>query len=543
MTAEAQSEYGSRRSSSARRRVGSLITACQKAARHRLPLWLACVILGVFLLTWTSLPYILSWLTGGADHEPRRWKTASTTIETPAFKNVINPSAGGQVKDAPIRYKRPDWLKPTLAVYSVPTIKAHHPRPTLRDLGDNGQAHAIDFLTKSLGSNPQSWAKLQEALTDGSESSAGERDPFQFDRILVATITEGTNSNPGDRMVWTRAFVEPINFKFVGYTVAATENETVKVTSVEATKSRKLSADIGLTIPGLEGAKASLAPSNEHTVRTSSEITAQHEKLGIDITPTFLRIIRESGRGGDVVGNTILSLSVVTDPWNIRKIAPREEDDTVNARLDKIRNKRETENSAIRLLVTGVHLEEGGVSEPQKNQSPITVLPQAPIPHCPLMARVWMIYEQRLISTGREFYDESRQTVTLQRDADEKKDVEVVSADDISPAVWSIQIVPKEQRKENIEADPVFVGARLEPDAPFRELVFTDYGLASKAVHWLRTKCKGSMGKLKFNYPGDVKNPNGKPSLIPVKRTLNECAENYDPKYRGIRYAPLPNSQ
>jgi hypothetical protein len=485
------------------------------------------------LLTWIS-----SWLSG--DHEVRRWKTTGLTIDTPAFTDAINPPVSiAQVKDESIRPKRPDWTKPTLAVYSVPTIKTPHPLPTLRDLGDHGQAHVIDFLTKNLALKPQSWAILQEALMDSSESAGRERDPFQFDRILVATITKGTNADPGDRMVWTRAFVEPINFKFVGYTVAATENETLKVTSVEATKSRKLSADIGLTIPGFEGSKASLAPSNEHTVKTTSEITAQYEKLGIDITPNFLRIIRESGTGGDVVGNATVSLAVVTDPRNIRKLAPREDEDALNARVEKFRSDDE-----IRLWVTRVHLEEDGVFNQKNKQLPMTVLPQAPIPHCPLMARVWMLYEQRLINTGREYYDESRQTVTLLRDADEKKDVEVVSADDVSPAVWSIQIVPKQPEAQKPGSNPTFLGAHLEPNSPFRELVFTDYGLASKAVHWFRTKCNGSMGKLKFNYPGDgVNDPDKKPSLIPVRRTLNECAENYDPKYRGIRYTPLPNSQ
>jgi hypothetical protein len=68
-----------------------------------------------------------------------------------------------------------------------------------------------------------------------------------------------------------------------------------------------------------QGPKASLGPSNERTIKTTSNITAQYEKLGIDILPHFLRIIRESETGGDAVGNTTVSLSVVTDPLMIRK--------------------------------------------------------------------------------------------------------------------------------------------------------------------------------------------------------------------------------
>ena len=57
----------------------------------------------------------------------------------------------------------------------------------------------------------------------------------------MATVAKGLEWNPGDRMIWTRIFVQPINFAFAGYTVAATDNETVKIASLEATSSRKFS--------------------------------------------------------------------------------------------------------------------------------------------------------------------------------------------------------------------------------------------------------------------------------------------------------------
>ena len=87
---------------------------------------------------------------------------------------------------------------------------------------------------------------------DAREFSDGDKDPFQFQRTLVATVTKGTDWSPGDRMEWTRVFALPINFVFAGYTVAATENETVRIASLEATRAQKVSADIGLTFPGLE---------------------------------------------------------------------------------------------------------------------------------------------------------------------------------------------------------------------------------------------------------------------------------------------------
>jgi hypothetical protein len=192
----------------------------------------------------------------------------------------------------------------------------------------------------------------------------------------------------------------------------------------------------------------------------------------------------------------------------------------------------------IRLLVTGVHLKEDKTSKDNNSIDPITVLPETPIPHCPLMARVWMLYEQRLIQDGREYYDESRQTVSLLRDADEKEDVQVMGADDVSPAVWSIRIVSNDGTNEKY---PPFVRAHIEGKAPWRELVFTDYGLAVRAVHWFRTESDGYHGQLQFNYPSQLvqragENAGEKFSLIPVKRTQNECAKDYRPENRD--YGP-----
>jgi hypothetical protein len=235
------------------------------AVLHPIPLGgvVVAVAIAALAVWWSS--------SGNPDHGTRRWQGGGTATETASFRRLVKPSGPGLLSPllihlglaegpGPILAGLMDWSRPHLAVYSVPApAPPSHPNPTLRDLGDNGQAHAIDFLAKDP---KQSWAQLEEALTANREAAPGEKDPFRFDRILVATVTKGTDWNPGDRMVWTRVFVEPINFSFAGYTVAATENENVNVTSVEATDTRKLSAEIGLAVPALEGLKASLNPSN-----------------------------------------------------------------------------------------------------------------------------------------------------------------------------------------------------------------------------------------------------------------------------------------
>ena len=135
----------------------------------------------------------------------------------------------------------------------------------------------------------KAWIDLQDALNYPATSDSGERDPFRFDRVLVATVAKGLEWNPGDRMMWTRIFVQPINFAFAGYSVAATDNETVKIASLESTSSRKFSADLSATIPGMEAPKASVGAGGEQSVKTTADVNAQYEKLGIDITRGFLR--------------------------------------------------------------------------------------------------------------------------------------------------------------------------------------------------------------------------------------------------------------
>ena len=228
----------------------------------------------------------------GESNSGRRWKSVDDIVESDNFKHLTGLTARDlTARDLllPPRHRivssyRTDWTRPRVAAYAAPMPQ---PRATLRDLSDDGQSHAIDLLTQNSVSSPHSWDDLRKALVD--ENSSGPLDPFHFDRILVATVTKGVDSDSGDRMMWTRVFVQPINFRFAGYTVAATENETANIANIESTKSRKLSAQLGLSVPGLRGLSASISPSDEHTINTKSEITAQYERLGVDIMPEFLR--------------------------------------------------------------------------------------------------------------------------------------------------------------------------------------------------------------------------------------------------------------
>jgi hypothetical protein len=496
-----------------------IIKMCCEWFGQPMPLWGLCLALGA------SAAFIAWRASHNGDQVPKRWETV-TKIQSPLYTNLVNPppanSDCGSVQCSEGQ-RHFDWNKPHVSVYSIEG--APHSLPTLRDLGNRAQAKAIDLLEQNAASEGRSLIELRDALDDSEGAASGEKDPFRFDRVLVATVAKGASWDPGDRMVWTRVFVQPINFSFAGYTVAATDNETVKVTSVEATNSRKLSADIGLTIPGLEGPKASLGPTREQSVKTSSEVDAQYEKLGVDITPNFLRVIRESETGGDVVGNTTISLTTVTDALTIQKKSTNEKLPTQPIGDDLV------------LLVTGTHLDRDTASpqddtkqpvdaDKKRTPSPIDVLPQIPVPHCALRATVWMLYEWREVNKGRESYDESHQEVTLRRDAEDKADVDIMSADEVSPAVWSLEKCENDRCKDGDEnRNPLRATVRNGP-LQWRKVVFTDYGVAVKLAHWLRTNENGPHSDLKYQFDYGSDSEHGavdKVPLVPVKTTRDEC--------------------
>lgn len=502
MTTEAEAEHGARAESK-----GWWRTVLRKVnAKKRVPVW--GLLLGTVALIGLISGCFIWLYCGSGDFVARRWKDRDPVVAGDGYKWAVRPHP--KYEKDPTKKDHTgmsqDWTEPHVAVYSVASVKPPHPHPTLRDLAERGQARAIDFMAHGSVPKPHAWPELLNALNDGIEPGVGENDPFKFDRVLVATVAKGVNWNPGDRMMWTRVFVQPINFSFAGYTVADTDNATVKVTSVEATKTRKFSADLGLTLPGVgEGPKASVGPSNERTVKTTSDINAQYEKLGIDIMPNFLRIIRESETGGDVVGNTKVSLSVVTDASTIRQ--------TALGRTDSPPSRREND---LVLLVRSTKLDDA--PDVDKNKLSIDVLPQAVVPHCPLKAKVWMLYEQRHIEAGRKYYDEAKQTVSFIRNKDQDQYVDIVGADDVSPAVWSLKIC-------NGQCDPngndKNLTAHVSSGGQPRDLVFTDYGEAVKLAHWLRYQPKGvTLSNLRFDYPV-AGSP--KASLVPFKNVKNEC--------------------
>jgi hypothetical protein len=206
---------------------------------------------------------------------------------------------------------------------------------------------------------------------------------------------------------------------------------------------------------------------------------------------------------------------VVTDPKTIWRQYPKEQI-------------QRSPDGPIVLLITGTHADEeaSGEQSPGKKTKPIDVLPQVPVPHCALRARAWMLYEERRVDKGHEFYDEAKQSVTLVRDAEDKQDLDIMSADEVSPAVWSLSLLSCDEHGKCNEGDVLKAQPSLteKPDPSlWRKVVFTEYGVAIRTAQWLRThpaEAQLSIG-YRFNYP--VADGKAYASLKLDKKTVDDC--------------------
>lgn len=406
------------------------------------------------------------------------------------------------------------WDTPSVTVYSAPYSPPRPSPVTLKDLSDNGQAHAIDVVFKGPETAKTAWQELMNTVS-ASAGGVDRVDPYRVNRVLIATVAKGLDTLPGDRLLWTRVFVQPINFEFAGYNVAATDSRSFKIASIENSTNTKLSVSGGAD-PGLPGiTKPDAGQTIEKTQKATADVTEQYENLGIDIQQDFLRIIRESAPGGDVAGNAAVQLSMVTDPSKIWCASANESFCKPSPPLARSAGGSGDDQDAddgLVLRVSNTHLDEG------ETNPRMSVLPQNALPHCPLIANVWMLYEIRNITKGRQNYVEGMQQVELSKEGYNAGKVQIVPADDIAPAVWSIKVTDAADRAPVVDDKPDLTG-QVEHARP-RRLVFTDYLTASELAHWLKTKMATgddpTVGKMKFNVdPGKT--------LTPFKHVTDDC--------------------
>jgi hypothetical protein len=133
-----------------------------------------------------------------------------------------------------------------------------------------------------------------------------------------------------------------------------------------------------------------------------------------------------------------------------------------------------------------------------------------------------MLYEFRNIKNGRRNVLEGLQEVELRRGESSPEPVDVVPADDVAPAVWSVKVTDA-NATQPITDKALDLFAQIDSGSA-RKLVFTDYLTASELAHWLK-RCMAAgagsnprMDKMKMTFIVDKSK-----TLTSFKHVTDDC--------------------
>lgn len=436
------------------------------------------------------------------------------------------------------------WRKPSVNVYSYATPSLPAATLSVKDLSDRGQASYIDALAKAKGDSKQLGTTLSKPIGDDSDAVTAPVIAEDFNRTLVATVSEGLEAAPADRLVWTWIDIRPINFSFTGYTIAATDNETLNIESIQNQTTASLQGQFGTTTSNTNAASNSTAPatgtagttvgdvltkvfgtssgvtgnlSNQYT--TSATINQQYEKLHVDIIPEELRIYRGSERNLDVTGNTIISLTAHVDPrnWN-QPNSTKSAQERIVQRVSKL----------TLLTKKGSWLPPGSVDiSSSVEKSP---------PHCDLVADVTMIYLLRKVEPedARSYIEGEQKASYVQQKVDIGLKT-IVPADDVQKPSWRI-VVP-------FSANKIDYPVSLSDSSERHPVVFSSYEQARSFAIWLNAKAKPKAKRTaigKSGYYLTVDESHSMPASG-YKAELMPEPDDLASQCRDMRFAPVAN--
>lgn len=288
-----------------------------------------------------------------------------------------------------------------------------------------------------------------------------------FARTLVISVAKDTHARPGERLMRTIVEIVPDGgFRFAGYRVVATDTRTLNVEHVDQSSTATLQANLSAKLPVASGLQAGLTGGMTNGQTSSADIAPSFENLSVDITPTLLRVTRESERNLDLTGNTIIALTLVAAPD-----AP--------ARSEGERYQLGSVPSLYR----------GDMPLPPARAS-LRLARLPTLGRCPVTASVRMLYQFRTIEAGEQNYDEGTQSVRIVSDATQPAHANLIQAEDLTDPLYGIVADGK-----LIEAEDR--GARLS-------LVFASYDEARDMARWMEATHAHEIGGVRLLLGGDA---------------------------------------
>lgn len=288
-----------------------------------------------------------------------------------------------------------------------------------------------------------------------------------FARTLVVSVAKDPHARPGERLMRTIVEIVPDGgFRFAGYKVVATDTRTLDVEHVEQSSAASLQANLSAKPPVPAGIQAGLTGGVTNGQTSSADIASSFENLSVDITPSLLRITRESERNLDLTGNTIIALSLVPAP----DASGRSEGERF-------------------LLGSAPSLYRGDEPLPPVRAS-LHLSRLHTLARCPVTASVRMLYQYRKIEAGERNYQEGTQAVRIVSDATLPAHATLIQAGDLTGPLYGILT-----QRGLVEA------ANHDARLP---LVFADYDSARDMARWMAaTHARGIAGGAQLLLGGD----------------------------------------
>lgn len=333
--------------------------------------------------------------------------------------------------------------KPAVSVYSFATSPETKPVLGVKDLTGEGQAAYVAELVRA--SDPKA---LRTALATPIAAPAGIA-PYvapALDRTLVIDVQKPVNAALGDRIVRSVVTIVPAGrVEFASYAVVATDTQVQNIAHLETASDASLEGTLAPTIKGFGENAITAKIGKTHT--TSADITASYQKLDVQITPALMAITRESERGTDTAGNTLVKLKLA--------LPLTDEGQPVFLGTDQ-----------------SLFNAKGAMSGPEASLDLSgMVVPRA----CPIVARVSMKYLMRRVEKGgSRYYTEGKQQALYVADSVEPFDVELVRAAEVAPRLWQVTIA----------GSAVMVA---KPGTGGRRLAYNSYDAAQAFAEWLKT--------------------------------------------------------
>ncbi len=326
---------------------------------------------------------------------------------------------------------------------------------TAKTLPERAAAAYIRALAAQSKDPSKLRALMATPIRKGDSGSAANDLP----RVMVIDV-QRNGVRPADRFMMTEVDVKPTmapagpDYVFTDYQAASTANSNISIGTVSVTNQTTgtLSATPTIAAASLGAASYSVQSTNAST-HNISETT----QLSVNAMPTLVTVVRTGGEGVDLVGNTLVKLTVHLP-----------------------------EASAFPIFVADTDLFEDDGSRKPPAKAKVTITPTQFVAAHDIYACAKLKYVDRQVESGTRYRDEGHQTVKFFSDFVDWTPFLLVPKADMQSSVWLIMSLSAEMKPE--------IALEMDSELGWVPLYFDNYDKAQAFRAWVAKERTTSVG-------------------------------------------------